>query len=84
MVRDQLQCMLQSALLECGTLAKPSTVQAVVLAAGLFLVINKLCYCTKQTPSGIFCSQQFSATPMAFKQGLNLLEGAFVSKARYT
>ena len=62
-LRDHLQCVFQGALLECSTLAEPGTVQAVVLAAGLFLVINKLCYCTKQTPSGIFCSQQFSTTP---------------------
>lgn len=39
---DQLQGVFQSTLLEGSSLAKPGTVQAVVLAASLFFMIDEL------------------------------------------
>ena len=53
-LRDQLQCVLQGTLLEHSTLAEPSTVQAVVLASCLFLVVYELGHCTEQAPCCVF------------------------------
>ena len=55
-----------------------------VLTARLFLVIDELGHSAEQAPCGVLGGLQFSTAPMPLKQGLYLLEGAFVSKARYT
>ena len=63
--RYQLQSVIQSTLLDGCTLTKPRTVQAVVLAAGLFLVVDELRDRAQQSPGGILGSMHFCTSAMA-------------------
>ena len=79
--RYQLQSVIQSTLLDGCTLTKPRTVQAVVLAAGLFLVVDELRDRAQQSPGGILGSMHFCTTAMALIEHLHFLERSLIGQA---
>lgn len=73
--------MIKRALLDHRALTKPSTVQAVILATCLLLVVHKLRDGTQKAPSRVLGRMHLSATAMTLVEHLNLLEGTFIGKA---